>query len=267
MAYIDSLPTELLLKIASYGCSSQKMYLSLVLVSKRYYAVAKYYGLRNTPIRISSHSLRSFYEFVTTHGMGKYVGYLWINSTSALCSQAVKACTNLVCLACSKVVLYSLCAPLPTDHDGFQHTKLTELTIFDNWESWHTLQQPSHIYALQLFRQITHLRLHGFISSFLQVDMFPALTHYSCSYQNADLMADQVASVASLPRLQSIAITTYYWKNEPMDARTESLLLMDKRIKFVFLGPNELGEFTLWCGRARKTACFWTVEAKPRKVL
>jgi hypothetical protein len=263
---IEGLPNEILLEIISYGCNSQATYLSHLLINKRFYALVKYDRLPCIPIRINSRSLRPFFEFVTTLGMAEYVQYLWINGTSLLCSEIVRACRNLISLACSKKDLYSLCTPLPSDIN-FRHTQLKELTIFDNWDCWYALQEPPHYYASELFCQITHLRLHDPLSISFTADLLPSLTHFSCSCRPRQPPELQLTCVSSLPKLENISITTYFWRNEPVDDRTLDLLAKDKRIRFLFFGPNEPGEFELWCGRARKTTCLWTAQASLRRIL
>ncbi|KAF8968957.1 hypothetical protein BDZ97DRAFT_300558 [Flammula alnicola] len=163
-----------------------------------------------------------------------------------------------------KTILYSLCSPpLP---DGLEHTKLKELTVFDNWECWGHLQRLPHNRGLELCRQITRLRVHDPLSMDFTKELFPSLTHYSCTARPNLSVGGQLREVCALPKLEDVVITSYFWKNEPADEKTLKLLEKDKRIRLLYFGPGKAGEFELWCGRSKQFDCIWTKRAELRRL-
>ncbi|KIM44842.1 hypothetical protein M413DRAFT_363952 [Hebeloma cylindrosporum] len=258
---IESLPNELLLHITSYNCTSQSSYRTLLLLNSRFHNLVQPDYLLQVPIRLNSSSVRPFYDFIVEKGFAGYIRYLWINGTSTLCSQIAVACSNLIALACSKLILYSICAAPSITH-SFPHSKLQELTVFDLCD-WNFLKTRPH--GAALCRQITHLRLHDKDSIGLAApDLFPSLTHFSCMIDRTSL---SLAEVLKFPRLEHIVLTTFFWKNEPADAVTQKVFMIDYRVRILYFGSNELGEFQLWCGRARKNDCIWTRRPNPRKLI
>jgi hypothetical protein len=260
---IESLPNELLLSITSYACTSQSSYRTLLLINRRFHDLVQPNHLPQVPIRLNSRSVRPFYDFIVEKGLAGYIRYLWINGTSTLCSQIAVACPNLIALASSRVILYSVCGP-PYTTNSFAHSKLQELTVFDPFD-WITLKCCPN--GAALCRQITHLRLHDQSSMSVGLatpDLFPSLTHFSCMIERTSLFFGEVLK---FPRLEHIVLTTFFWKNEPPDEMTQQVLMIDGRVRILYFGPDEPGEFQLWCGRARKNDCIWTRRADPRKLI
>jgi len=258
---IESLPNELRLSIISYACTSQSSYRTLLLVSRNFHDLVQPGYLPRVPVRLNQRSARPFYDFIVEQGLAGYIRYLWINGISTTCSQIVVACPNLIALACSKSILYSVCEP-PSITNSFTHSKLQELTVFDQCD-WSFLKSLPH--GASLCHQITHLRLHDLSSMGLAApDLFPSLTHFSCTMVWPSLT---LGEVLKFHRLEHIVLTTFFWKNEPPDEITHRVLMIDCRVRILYFGTNEPGEFQLWCGRARKSDCIWTRRADPRKLI
>ncbi|KDR82360.1 hypothetical protein GALMADRAFT_237632 [Galerina marginata CBS 339.88] len=261
---ILSLPNEILLHIISLTCDSQSNFRSLLLIDKRFYTLVQFDRLPHIPIRLNTNSVRSFSEFIALHELAASVRYLWINGTSSLCSDVVNSCNNLVSLACSKTVLYSLCCST-----SIKHTDLTELTLFDNWRCWHYMVHHTDRRGIELCQQITHLRIHEPVSDDFSAELFPSLTHFSYSAKQitAASIIGQLAPIYHLPKINLIVITTFFWADEPADERTRLMLSFDKRIRIVYFGSGEPVEFALWCGRARQMETIWTRHARIRRLV
>lgn len=256
---IESLPNELLLSITSYACTSQSSYRTLLLINRRFHDLVQTDHLPQVPIRLNSSSVRPFYDFIVEKGLVVHIRHLWINGTSTICSQIAVACSNLIALACSKIILYSVCG-LPSTTNSFTHSKLQELTVFDQCD-WNFLKcRP---YGIALCRQITHLRLHDKRKELAEPDLFPSLTHFPCIIERTSPF---LGEVLKFPCLEHIVLTIFFWKNEPPDEMTQQVFMIDCRIRILYFGPDEPGEFQLWCGRARKNDCIWTRRANPRKL-
>ena len=259
---IESLPNELFLSITSYACTSQSSYRTLLLINRRFHDLVQPDHLPQVPIRLNSSSVLQFYDFIVEKGLAGRIRYLWINGTSTLCSQIAVACPNLIALACSKVILYSVCGP-PYSINSFAHSKLQELTVFDQCD-WSFLKCRPH--GASLCHQITHLRLHDKRSmpvGLAAPDIFPSLTHFSCMIETTTTSLF-LGAVLKLPRLEHIVFTSFFW---PSDEMTQQAFMIDSRVRILYFGPDEPGEFQLWCGRARKHDCIWTRGANPRKLV
>ena len=260
-ARLDDLPSELLLDIVSLICDTPSALRTLLLINKRLHTVFKFGILPQIPIRIGKDTIHSFWQFIQgSAGVAGRVRHLWISGTSELCKVVANRCTNLVSLACSKLVLYSLC-----DSDFVRHKSLTELTLFDNWECWNHLSE-SDSQGVKLCHQITHLRV---LSPDFEPEFFPSLTHFSYLGNKITSISllSQLAPLQTVPKLERIVITTFFWTDEPPDERTKLLVTMDERIRMVYFGLTEPDEYALWSGRVRREECLWTRQIALRRFL
>lgn len=265
---LESLPNELLIDIFSLACNSQSIYRTLLLVCKCCHRLVKFERLPHIPIRLNTNTAQSFFHFISSEpGLPGRVRYLWLNGFSNLCIAVAQECTNVVCLACSKAILYSLCAGTN------RHKSLVELTLFDNHNAWAPLDRLTQQNGFELCHQITHLRLHEQLSPDFNAQQFaqqfPSLTHYSYSGDQitAPALIDHLVAVHGLVNLVHIVVTTFFWADEPVDIRTAVITELDDRLKVVYFGYQEPGEFQLWCGRARKEDCLWTRQTTPKRLL
>jgi len=258
---IFSLPNELLIQILSLVCNSQTRYHSLLLVNRRIHTLTKFEQLPHIPIRLNASSVESFLEFIGNDDNSSLVKHLWINGTSPTCMKIAGSCTNLVSLACSKVVLYSICRPNPflSVYD-ISHKALRELTLFDNTDCWSFLSSIPYGRGKTLCQQITHLRLQEPLSDDFNPGSFTSLTHYSFSGNQITLvkLIRDLAPIQKLPNLKHIVYTTYFWRDAPPDERTRVISSVDERFRVIYFGPQLPGEFALWCGSARQTDSLWT---------
>lgn len=259
---LEFLPTEILLLIISHACDTQAIFRSLLLVNKQFHTLVKFDRLPHIPVRLEKDAIHSFWQFIQkTAGLAGYVRHLWIKGTSELCKVIANRCTNLISLACSKFVLYSICSST-----SIKHTSLLELTLFDNWECWSYLTEFNDGRGVELCQRITHLRLWA---ADFDPQLFPSLTHFSYPGNKISSFSiiPQLAPLHVIPKLEQIVITTFFWANEPADERTKLLVGMDKRIRIVYFGLTEPGEFALWCGRVIQTDTLWTNQGTLKRLL
>jgi len=270
---LDYLPNELLLDIISIACDSQGAYRTTLLLNRRFHHLTKSaIILRRIPIHISFENMACFLrEMEAAPSIGYTLRYLWINGTSQACTHLAQACPNLISLACTRTVVYSLCSEI---RDDIRHKYLRELTIFDNHEIWGPLMQRPLTY--KVFAGITHLRLHNQPTGDFNHRLFPALTHISLPIRTdirfsgrkleIELATSEMMKIRSMTTLQHIVITTFLWKSEPADHDTIAALEIEPRVRFVFFGADEPGEFALWGGRARGEQCIWTTRSEMRQL-
>ncbi|KAF8158551.1 hypothetical protein B0H34DRAFT_464126 [Crassisporium funariophilum] len=255
---LTSLPSELILEILFHTCQSQEVYRLLLLINWRFHGLVKFATLLHVPIRIGARNVRSFSEQLTeSPELAKHVNYLWINGISADYIRIARACINLISLACSKPVLYSLCSPPP--QVCFLHRRLTELTLFDSWECWKGLSELPGAHGRDLCRQMKRLRVHESLSSDFNAELFPSLSHFSISTGSSYIqLRRDLMALAPLPKLEHIVITTFHWIQGQGHETTKKVIAWDKRLRILYFGSGEQGEFELWCGRARKGDCIWS---------
>ncbi|KAF8158539.1 hypothetical protein B0H34DRAFT_797913 [Crassisporium funariophilum] len=254
---LTSLPDELILEILSHACPSQEVYHSLLLISWRFHRLVEFTTLLHVPIRITKRNARSFSEQLTkTPELSKHVHYLWISSLEELAEshQIAPACINLIALACSKSVFFSLCSS--SSPGGFLHRQLTELFISDSWQCWRQLSELPGTHVLDFCHQIQRLRIHDYLSSDLYANagLFPSLTHFSTTPE-FDEARRILKILAALPKLEHIVMSACCWSEDMV----EKLLARDKRLRILVFALMQT-EYELWCGRARNRQCIWSLQ-------
>jgi hypothetical protein len=271
-AWHGSLPPELWEQIAQFASgSSQTSYYSLLLTCRWFYQTTRYPCLSLVPVRIAARKLSAFSDLVNAQpDIAHRVRYLWITGDPKRVAQALASCKNLVALACSGHALIEL--PPVWGTEQMRHDVLRELTLFDGWERWSGLQpaNPTTGPKSSISHQITHLRVHGSLIQGFPTQNFSSLTHFSSSTSPIDDISfpQDMEILNSLPNLKRIVICTYNWKDRPPNQQTRDLVEgADERLRIVYFGGGEHGEFEIWSRRTSEgLSSLWTME-KPLRWL
>ncbi|KAH6879717.1 hypothetical protein BKA70DRAFT_1345094 [Coprinopsis sp. MPI-PUGE-AT-0042] len=272
-AWFGSLPPELWEEIALLAsCCSQSSYHSLLLTCRWFHQTTRHQCLSLVPIRVAARRLSSFLEMVDTHpNIALQVRYLWITGNSKRVASVLASCKNLVSLACSGHALIALSGSSSTTGAGqIEHRELRELTLFDGWGQWSDLQHANSSPGFRICQQITHLRVHGTLARDFLTRRFTSLTHFSSSTSPLDSISfpRETDVLKSIADLKHIIICTYNWKDSTPDQKTRDLVEgSDARLRVVYFGGGEPGEFEIWSARTFEGLSSLWITEKPLRLL
>jgi len=259
-----ALPNELVLEIAKLAsANSQSDYLNWLLLSNDWYKAVRFIGLRHVPVHLfSNQAITSFAALLQRYpSAASYVQHLWTISSGKTEIAIVRACTNLISLACQSTVLTSI-SSMPT----FNHTALRELTVMTVWSPWEDVMCAPH--AEQLCSQITHLRHFEGLPPDFPTKELTALKHLSfASHIYRDFLVKHLSRLGDMKTLDSIVVTTSWPRatgTAPEDL-AKALQAIDKRLRVVHCEKG-FSERDAWCERIRQGNCLWSV-ARPDTIV
>lgn len=260
-----ALPNELVLEIAKLAAAqSQDDYRNWLLLSRDWYQAVRCVCLRHVPVHLfSSQAVQSFADLLARYPtIASFVHHLWTPSANKPEVSIVRACTNLVTLACQSKLLMSI-TTMPT----FVHTSLRELTMMTVWSPWEELMITPH--ATHLCSQITHIRQFEALPPDFPVNELTSLKHLSfASHIYRDFLTKHAGRLCDMKSLESVVVTTS-WQRATSPATPEELAkglqAIDKRLRVVHC-EREFSERDAWCQRSRLGKCLWTV-ARPDTIM
>lgn len=259
-----ALPNELVLEVAKLAsANSQSDYRNWLLLSNGWYEAVRFVGLSHVPVHLfSNKALVSFANLLQKYpGAASYVHHLWTISSGKMEIAIVRACTNLISLACQSKILTSI-SSMPI----FKHTALHELTVMTVWSPWEDVMCAPH--AEQLCSQITHLRHFEGLPADFPAKGLTALEHLSfASHIYRDSLMKHLSRLGDMKTLESIVVTTSWPRatgTTPQDL-ARALQGIDKRLRAVHCEKG-FSERDAWCERIRLGNCLWSV-ARPDTII
>ncbi|KAF9447303.1 hypothetical protein P691DRAFT_802628 [Macrolepiota fuliginosa MF-IS2] len=259
-----ALPNELVLEVAKLAsANSQSDYRNWLLVSYDWYQAVRLVCLRHVPIHLfSGQAIDNFASLLQTYpDAAQFVQHLWTTSCTKTELSIVRACTNLISLACQSKLLVSI-SSMPT----FSHTSLRELTIMTIWSPWEDVMCTPH--AAQLCSQITHLRHFEGLPPDFPANELTSLKQLSfASHIYRDFLLRHISRLGDMKTLEDIVVTTS-WQRGTGAAPQElakGLQAIDKRLRVVHC-ERGFSERETWCERSRLGKCLWNV-ARPDTIV
>jgi len=259
-----ALPNELVLEVAKLAsANSQSDYRNWLLVSRDWYEAVRLVCLRHVPIHLfSGYAIDSFADLLQAYpDAAQYVQHLWTTSSTKREIAIVRACTNLISLACQSKLLVSI-----SSMHTFKHTSLRELTIMTIWSPWEDVMCTPH--ATQLCSQITHLRhFEGLPPDFPTNDLVSLKQLSFASHIYRDFLLRHISRLGDMKTVEDIVVTTS-WQRGTGAAPQElakGLQAIDKRLRVVHC-ERGFSERETWCERSRLGKCLWNV-ARPDTIV
>ncbi|TFK29628.1 hypothetical protein FA15DRAFT_663779 [Coprinopsis marcescibilis] len=200
-----NLPLELVIEVALIlGSNYSDCYYTFVRVSRQFKVIMERECLQFLPIRLESpNRIIAFHRFLILRPeLAPSIRQLWIRGARSRqkpkagyseptnttwrqfksCAfeqmHIINSCTNLVSLGCSFPVMF-LCFRFMRGDIFFKHDKLTDLTLFENWNLWSCFLMDPPMEGPNLFLQLTHLTILDGVAPNFPTHLFPLLRYFS----------------------------------------------------------------------------------------
>ncbi|KAF9447307.1 hypothetical protein P691DRAFT_671796 [Macrolepiota fuliginosa MF-IS2] len=239
MKDLPTLPTELVLEIASILCaSSQRDYTTLLLVSRTLRDFCRLTYLPVVPIVLTTpQRTAQFAGYLRTDSdIAPRIRRLWITKDDY---GIIPQCTNLTTLTCDGNDLIPIISS-----DIFYHTQLTNLTIMGLWEFWTRFvgakKGRTLCGQLQKLWLLDHLFLRGIQMEWLS--SLKELSYWSVElYGRQDQFKGELETLNALPRLKKLQV---YMRSPSPSIFSQLCRINDRRLEVISWGKrSEVAEW------------------------